>query len=55
MWGVYELTEEIHVIPCDGDGNIESPHEMDVFCFCFPECNHIGEDGRLIIEHNKEN
>jgi hypothetical protein len=55
MWGVYEESKEVHVIPCDMNGNIEEPHTIDCFCVCVPECIAIGEDGRLIINHNKEN
>ena len=54
MWGVYETEKEIHIIPLDKKGNTEPPHTIDCFCFCEPICEFIGEDGRLIINHNKE-
>jgi len=55
MWGVFETSKEVHIIPCDESGDKEEPHVIDCFCFCCPECISIGEDGRLIITHNMEN
>jgi len=55
MWGVYETEFEVHVVPTDKDGYAVEPHILDLFCFCEPYCKQIGEDGRLIIEHNTEN
>ena len=55
MWGIYKHEKEIHIVPCLNDGKIEKPHKIDIFCFCCPECIKIGDDGRLIINHNKEN
>ena len=52
---LYEIEDEIHVIPCDDEGYIMPPHTLTWFCFCNPECNIIGDDGRPIIVHEMEN
>jgi len=55
MWGVYEYENSIHIIPCDDEGIIFTSHIGDDFCPCHPECEHIGEDGRYIVNHNQVN
>jgi len=55
MWGVFELADEIHIIPVDNNGIMLPLHSLDSFCDCYPETIEQGEDGRIIINHNEVN
>lgn len=53
MWGVFELKDRIHVIPCDRRGDMLPPHIADDRCPCRPETVDVGEDDRLIMSHHE--
>ena len=55
MWGVFETEESIHCIPCDENGYLIHGHTVNDFCICYPEVVAIGEDERIILNHNQIN
>ena len=55
MWGVFEYDESVHIIPCDKEGVKYPPHVGHQECPCQPELIELGEDGRMIFNHNQMN
>jgi len=46
--------EEVHIIPCDTDGNLLKKHEIEVTCACHPSVKIIEVSGeyRVLVSHN---
>ncbi|OPY17018.1 MAG: hypothetical protein A4E74_01551 [Syntrophus sp. PtaB.Bin075] len=53
MWGIFECDDSVHVIPCDDEGIVLSPHAISDFCLCRPEAAEFGADGRIIVVHHE--
>lgn len=56
-WGVFELkgddgsVQELHVIPCDEDGNIAPGHVLDFSCPCISSVEHVGPGCPPLVIH----
>lgn len=35
-WGIFHVEDEIHVAPCDDDGELIGDHELEPKCKCKP-------------------
>lgn len=42
MWGVWcdDVSNEIHIVPCDPDGHVIGGHRRTGECFCRPESTY---------------
>jgi hypothetical protein len=57
-WGVFVLSESIHVAPCSAAGDIQAPHTLSANCYCCPQSElQDSFDGTLgvMYTHNQEN
>ncbi len=52
-WGIYELSEEVHVCPSTEEGTVCNGHILDKICICEPIIEYYQK--RDMVIHRNDN
>jgi len=56
FWGVFQdEMDDVHILPCDIQGNMLSGHIMSPSCSCSPVLNNKEGDVSFLFVHNHIN